>query len=222
MECTTLNCTSFGHPEFRILCERSVPQEDVDWLAEHLEGAVRAGARFRPGEHIQIGWMLNRLSEFGDGTLLLMEPDMRSVPVEWQAGATQTLLQLRMQKDAAESLGLGSLMQFPTIQESAILGMDVSVDTDELIVERTPAQGPDSGWFVGSLRSQLNYNDPENLRRVSLYEAAILCPAIIMFLAMPAGTTVRLSESAVSIARGGVDVAPSPDSFLGRLFRQRN
>lgn len=217
MEMKTTKCSTYGRPEFLIRCDDSIPEQDVEWLVALLEGSVREGVVYESGELVQVGWMLNMLSEVERGTLLLMEPDMRSLPIEWANGVTETLRHLRLQKDTAESVGLGRLMQIPTIRESGLLGIDVDANTEGVILERGDAADADSGWFVGRLPSRLDYNDSENLRRVSLYEAATLCPRIVMFMSLPVGTRVEYSPGRVSISREGSTIVPQAGSFLERL-----
>jgi hypothetical protein len=221
MEFTTNKCSERGQAEIVIRCDNSVPIQDIEWLVALLESSVHNGVKYNAGELVQVGWVLNRLEGIGRGLLLLREPDFQTVPIVWTDGVTQTLRHLRLQKDTAESLGLGGSMQFPTIRDSAILGVDVARNIESLILERTEDKGTDSGWFVGNLASPLDYNDPVNLRRVSLYEAAIECPLCLMFMSLPFGTTVRYSRGNTSVSREGATILPTSNSFLERLCRPK-
>jgi hypothetical protein len=220
MEVSTRRCSTCHHPEILIKCDDSIPNPDVEWLIEVLEGAVLSGTKHKDGELIQIGWMFVLLSAIDAGTLLLREPDLREFPIQWTDGVTTTLRHLRLQKDTAESLGFASTMQFPTIRESALIGVDVESNMDEFVLSRVAATGTDSGWFVGRREESLDYNDPRNVRRVSLYEAALLLPAIVMFLCLPFGSEVKVSRSTVTVWLNGDFVAPSPNSFLDRWLAQ--
>jgi hypothetical protein len=214
METRTPNCSGDSRSEILIRCDDSVPATDFEWLVKLIETAVRGGSKYNAEETMQIGWMLIQVSDAGDGTLLLREPDMRVVPLKWTDGVTETLRQLRLQKDTAESLGLGKSTQFPSVRDSAILGVDVRQNDGSLILDRAEAKGNDSGWFIGLLNSELDYNDPGNLRRDSLYAAAILCPAAIRFMALPVGTLVELSNGRFEVSRRGKAVIPRAKSFL--------
>ena len=202
-----------------IRCDDSIPNEDVKWLAAMLEDAIRDGAIYRSGDVVQIGWMVNTLLPWKDKALALMEPDMSSFPIKWIPGVTHTLRHLRRQKDTAESLGLDNEIKFPSIRESGLLGVDVEAHTNGIILERAEAGENDSGWFAGSLHSRLDYNDPCNLRRCSLYEIAIACPSIVSFVALPVGTRIELSGGGVLISKDGSEVAARAGSFLELLLR---
>ena len=214
MEVVTTKCSGCRQAEIIVRCDDLIPKPDVEWLMESLEGSVRDGKIYSDGDLIQIGWMSNLLSATSDARLVLREPDMRSIPIEWTDGVTQTLRHLRVQKDTAESLGFGRAMQFPTIRGSALFGVDVGRDADAFILERSAATGMDSGWFIGCLGSSMNYDNPGNLRRGALYEAAVRCPRIVMFMSLPFGTRVEYSERRVSVWLDGKPVAPGADSFL--------
>lgn len=217
MEVGTSKCSGYRQAELVIRCDDSIPKQDVEWLIDWFENSVGDGERYSDGELVQIGWMLNLLSAMDDGRLLLREPDMQAIPIEWTDGVTETLRHLRLQKDTAESLGLGSDLQFPTIRHSAILGVDVDWNTHAFILERVAATAMDSGWFVGRLGSSLDYNDPENLHRVSLYEAVVRCPNIVMFMSLPFGIKVEYSDENIAVWLDGRLVTPSANSYLGRL-----
>lgn len=222
MQTITTNCSRFGHREFELRCADVVPVQDLEWAAAVLEGLVLAGRQIYPGETIQIGWMANHVAEHDRGLLLLQEPDMQSMPIAWTNGITQTLQHLRAQKDIAESLGLLSSMDIPYICQSLIVGNDVGRATEELVCERCPpSAAASSGWFVGYMRSRLDYNNPDNLRCVSLYEMATWCPQAIMFMALPAGTRVECSTTEIVVEFNGEKVAPRVGSFLAQFLDRR-
>jgi hypothetical protein len=219
METRTPNGSGDRKSDLLIRCDDSIPAPDIDWLVKLIEGMVRVGYKYGAGEIIEVGWMPVQVFDVGDGTLLLREPDMRAIPFKWTDGVTETLRQLRLQKDTAESFGFGKSMQFPSVRDSAIVGVDVRQNDSILILDRVEAKGTDSGWFIGRLNSQLDYNDPGNLRRDSLYAAAILCPAAIMFMALPFGIVVEISEGQIAVTHHGKSVAPRTNSFLSKWLR---
>jgi len=221
MEFRTNTGLERGQPEIVIRCDNSIPIPDIEWLVTLLEQSVRNGAAYNAGELVQVGWMLNRLEGLGRDALLLREPDLQTLPLAWTDGVTTTLRHLRLQKDTADSLGLGDSMQIPTIRDSAILGVDVARGVESVVLERTEAKGTDSGWFIGNLASRLDYNDAGNLHRVSLYEAAIECPSIVMFMALPFGITVRYSKGDISVSRAGATIPPLSQSFLEQFCGPR-
>ncbi|HEX4142012.1 MAG TPA: hypothetical protein VHY91_00545 [Pirellulales bacterium] len=218
METRTTRCSSYGQREFLIRCDDSIPAPDVDWLVTLLENSVRDGQTYRDEDTLQVGWMLNRVSSAKAGSILLTEPDMISFPIKWIDGVTETLRQLRIQKDTAESLGLDAEMQIPTIRDSALVGVDFARDPENIVLERFEAVGNDSGWFIGYQNTRLDYNNPENLTRVSLYVAAVQCPTVIPFLFLPCGTRVDREGHKLEFSLNGKTIGPRPGSFLKRLF----
>jgi hypothetical protein len=216
---TIINTKQVDYDESRIAIdyEDTIPAEDVTWLVNLLEALLRSGQKLATGDLIQVGWMLLRLSTIADGAFSLTEPDMHNIPIQWRSGVTETLRQLRIQKDIVESLGMVTLMQIPSIRDSALLGVDVKPNEDNIILERAKPNGLDSGWFIGRLSSQLDYKNPKSLRRVSLYEAAIHCSAAVMFLSLPTGTKVEYSRDNISIWLDGTIIRPNANSFLSRL-----
>lgn len=218
MELTTTHCEAFQHPEFRLVISReALPKADRDWMLAYLESSVREGARFEPGETVQIGWMLNLVIKRADSYLGLAEPDMRSMPIEWIEDVSETLGQLRLQRDAAASLSVEGLLDFPSIRDSLVVGSDVTPEATSLVLERESGSGNDSGWFLGLRDSMSHYSQPTNLRRISLYEAAVTWPQIITYMALPPGFRIIIEPSHVSFFRDGSPVHPKKGSFLDQL-----
>ncbi|HEY1785117.1 MAG TPA: hypothetical protein VGG30_06180 [Pirellulales bacterium] len=218
METRTSNCSSYGQREFLIRCDDSIPAPDVDWLVALLESSVRDGHKYRDEETLQVGWMFNRVSSAPDGLLLLSEPDMVTVPIQWADGVTETLRQLRLQNDTAESLDLGRRVRMPTIRESALVGRDFDRDPENIVLERFEAEGNDSGWFIGYEKTPLDYNNPENLTRVSLYAAVVQCPTAIPYLCLPCGTRIDREDGKVECSVTGKTIRPRAGSFLKQLL----
>jgi hypothetical protein len=88
---STTKCEQFGHPEFVLEVDASVPDVYARDLVETIECMVRGDSAFRPDETFQIGWMLTRVQEQGPRQRTLEEPDMRSMPIQWTPGVTHTL-----------------------------------------------------------------------------------------------------------------------------------
>ena len=211
----TAGCNALGNPLFSYRFDpAAIIGPDADWLSALLESAVGEGRVFGSGETIQIGWMINLLKEHGDHTLAVFEPDFESFPIEWVDSVTTTLQHLRLQKDVFESVGLSQQLQFPTILQSSLVGADVDKSAQRLVLERAEEIANDSGWFIGHAESTCDYNDPGNLRRCSLYEVGMLVPKSIMFLALPTGCRVFLSETSVEISYQGTPLPIVPGSLL--------
>jgi len=216
MQNDTTKCNRFEHPEFRLVFDSSVPSVDVDWLIRLLEEQVTTGAKFCDRETIELGSMLFRV-EFEDGILILSEPDFKQFPIVWTQGVSNNLRNLRLQKDIYESFDFDDEMALPSILQSMIVGTDLSPLAKSFLLSRVQCSGADSGWFVGRPDSKLDYNNPDNLRRTSVYQAMIDFPSIVACLGLPSGLTVEISQSQIAVSREGVRSPVRPNSFLARV-----
>ncbi|WP_439621634.1 immunity protein Imm33 domain-containing protein [Gemmata sp.] len=215
----TSKCHRHGHPEFRLTFDtNAVPVDaDVGWLIDWLETAVASGTRFAPNETCQIGWGTTLVRAHESGDLSLWEPDMRSVPFEWVESVSATLAHLRLQKDVAESVLREGDMAFPSMLTSAIVCARLGPNQD-IVLERVEPAGADSGWFCGCLQRDHDHNNARELRRVSLYEAAVRAPQIVPFLALPAGVLVATDHGVPTILHGGKPLAFARGSYLAMRF----
>lgn len=214
MVITTTNCSKHDHPEFRVSFEESIPIEDAQWLVRILEESVRDGARYTDGELIDLGIMLLRIGLGDDGLFQIEEPDFQESPISWTVGVTRSLRLLRLQKDTTESVQLGDRIDFTALCHSLLTGVDVDATMEEFVMERANPEDNDSGWFIGRIDSTLDYNDPSNLRRVSVYEAIVSWPRASWFLAMPSGVRIESSSERLLIYYQGRERTPSEGSFL--------
>lgn len=215
METKTTRCSDSGHPEFELEFNSEIPQADVKALVGFLEESVQSGCRYKNGETIQFGSMTLRVVQAG-GYFKLQEPDQVKTPIAWNDGVTQSLRLLRLQKDIAEGLGLDDELDFPSILQSLVTGVDLSEADEELVLERLASAGSDSGWFLGKLDSNLDFDEPSNMSRVSVYEAILKWPSIAGFLALPTGTRVDISSNGAKVARDGKQLEIQKSSLLGR------
>jgi hypothetical protein len=82
-------------------------------------------------------------------------------------------------------------------------------------MERTEADGADSGWFCGCREDDHDHNDVAELRRVPLYEAAVRhAPQIVPYLALPPHVQVGIGDGAPAVYRDGEALAYRPGSYL--------
>jgi len=212
METLAIRFSAASQPEICLKFDAVIPREDIAELVSFFEQSVDGGARYRGGELIELRSMILRIVP-AEGGLSIEEPDLCGVPISWAPGVTQSLRLLRLQKDVAESVRLGAELNFPTIRQSLIFGIDLGAP-DALVLERCEPADHDSGWFVGRLDSELDYNQVPNLRRISVYEAILGWPRIAGFLALPPGSRVELSARARKISRNGKALAVQEGGFL--------
>jgi hypothetical protein len=211
MECATRSCGRYGHAEF-VVEVGDVPQVDATWLIGYLEDAVAEGTVFAPGETIQIGWMITRIELAPAGRLTLYEPDLRSLPVRFVPGTAATLRHLRAQRNLADAFGLGDLLQFPSIADSAIACTHYDRGHDWVLSRVEPEvqiEGRDCGWFVGCAVDSHDHDDPVSLERISLYQIAMRVPEIVEYLALP-------PSCEVIVRRGGEPMVAYDGEVLTR------
>ena len=217
---TTSRCTRFDHPEFQISYDSAlVPvAEDVAWLVRWLEDTVERGARYLPGQTIQVGWSLVQVREVNDGFLSLWEPDWATMPINWVESVSHALSHLRVQKDVVESFIPAVEMAFPSLQESAIICSRLG-DEGELVLDRFEPKGHSSGWFFGCADVDHNHNDAAQLQVLSLYEVSVRRTSrVIPYLALPPGTLIELCAGCPHVFQGDRPLAFAPGSYLARRF----
>lgn len=218
----TTKCGHFNHPEFEICYDSDlIIKPDVKWLIEFIETQVSLGKVFEDNDTIQIGWLLNLVKRNNNGIFELLEPDMQSLPIQWVKSVNTTLRHLRLQKDTAESLKLDHKIKFANIRSSAIVG-EYFETSKMIILERTTEEGNDSGWFIGSAEHDIDYNDPKNLNRISLYELGCQRPDIVMYLALPPNINIIAGENFIDVKYQGKKIVPYPQSFLDRIINNTN
>lgn len=209
----TTRCSQYQHPEFRVAYDSTIVQGDVDTLVSWLEESVAQETRFKVWETIAFGSMLLRVAAM-DGDLALEEPDLQSFPIEWTLGVTQSIKLMRLQKDIVESVGLDGELDFAEIRSSLLVGTDLANDTEAFFLERAERVGSDSGWFIGSLETELDYNDPANLDRLSVYRAILDWPQVAGFLGLPADCRVEVTGSTLLVSRSGEPLEIKKGSLL--------
>jgi hypothetical protein len=216
----TASCHRHSHPEFRISFDPSIVIEpDVQWLLHVLDDAVSRGERFADGETFQVGWMFTTIRQNEEGTLSILEPDFSpQIPIAWIDSVTHTLRHLRAQRDVCESVLPSDLMNFPSLRQSAIVCSRLRDAETFMMSREEPTLETDSGWFCGC-KGEHDHQDPDELTRVSLYEAAVCYQQrIIPYLALPAGTLLSAGNGAPTIYLGQRRLKFDPGSYLATKY----
>lgn len=221
MVISTENCSKHGHPEFVLYCDESIIEVDRKWLVDYLERAVAGGEIFRDGETFQIGWMWNRIQLVQDGFLTLQEPEMTLMPIEWVTSVTQTLIHLRLQKDFCGSLFTSADLCFPSILQSCVICTNLG-QTEDFMMDRSEPEGNHSGWFIGCAADSHDHNDVAELKRVSLYEAAVVYEKrIIPYLALPVGVLLTAGIGRPVVFLGEEQLEFKKGSLLYEKYRRK-
>jgi hypothetical protein len=220
-EYVTKRCSHFGAREFRFSVDDSqVMRTDVNWFLQTLEDRVAVGERFASDETIQVGWGLLKVRANADNSLQLLEPNYTSMPIEWVDSVTKTIAHLRLQKDVVESYFEPDDAEFPSLRHHSLVCSKLQ-DAERLLMDRTAATVPDSGWFIGCSVANHNHNDPGELECVSLYEAVLRNPRALMFLALPAGTVLETEGRTWQLYHGEVELRPKGGSFGEHIIKSR-
>ncbi|HEY1174058.1 MAG TPA: hypothetical protein VGH19_22015 [Verrucomicrobiae bacterium] len=218
----TTRCGEFGHKEFLIECDDVLVQAGTTrWFIDWLESSVQAGKVFAPGQHVQLGWSILKVMPEVDNYLSFSEPDFSSSPIQFVPGVSQSLQHLFIQKSIAESIGVKEELTIPSLQTSAIICSRFSIEKP-LFFSRSEPVEKDSGWFFGCLDQTHNHSVVEELRKVSLYEAALRHGfRMVPYLGLPAGTDVILVGKEIEIYRDRKPMALQPGSYLAELLQKR-
>lgn len=223
MRVRTNGCKNFGHPEICVSYESgAVADVDVAWLLGWIEAQVAAGTVFRNGQTVQIGWMITRLHAEENGDLALHEPDMVSNPAVFVDSISATLSHLRLQKAVAESYGLVAAMMFPSPRQSVVVCNRFD-GSSGFFMERTTPDVVGSGWFMGCYDASHSHSVQENIRCMSLYEAACrVNPKTIPFLALPDLSRVAFRDgNKPQVCLKGAEIEPKPGSYMDQLLKSQ-
>lgn len=215
----TTKCAENSHPEFILSWNElgSVVFDDARGVAAYLEEKVGEGVTFLPGETVQVGWMETVVDREGD-YLTLSEPDFVSMPYQWAPGLNKTLQHLRLHRDYCDSFGLLDKIMLSSIRHSVIVGRDLAKTVDSFVMERSKPANSDSGWFVGSADTALDYCDARNLQRISLYELGLHHPRTIAWLGLPEGVKIGFSRENFELRYLGTLLHATTGSLLQRLY----
>ncbi len=170
----TSTCVRYRHPEFRLTYDPTVVhvEGDVMRFISWLEDSVAQGTRYLAGQTCQVGWAVTEVRHCENGDLSLWEPNMQHMPIVWSECVSYTLAHMRLQKDVVDSILSAEDLSFPYMCESALICTRLG-QSEGLLLERSEPSGADSGWFCGCRDQDHDHDNPAELRRVSLYEAAV-------------------------------------------------
>ncbi len=178
--------STLGQPEIVVrVSDQAIPPQDVKIILKGLEEEINSGARYKSGETLQLGFMLNQFEKLKDGRLILEEPDMKSFPIKFIPSMNNTFKTLRKQKDVVESIGKNIELNFPSIRQAIAVHKDYK-SAKVVLLERIAPEGSQSGWWVhipGDAKT-------EDYSLTSLYQFALDRPDLVQYLALPIGAKV--------------------------------
>jgi hypothetical protein len=202
--------------EFIFATDESAPDFVVTSFADWLQEYIEDGAEFRDGQTLQYGYTLLSCRAHSR-TLRLLAPDFRSMPIKWIHDLGAAFHIVAAHKYTPETFGLPP--DIPTLRNTAIIGR--RFDEIPMFANRlSPVESNrnDSGWFIGSQSDDVDNNDPDQLRVVSLYEAMLAVPHVVNFLSLPVGCQVVFSGGRPVVLKDYEELQIPKDSYLDRVF----
>jgi hypothetical protein len=218
---STSRCGDHGHADFVLeFDEQAVSRPHAEDMIQTIEDMVARGSVFAPGETIQIGWMITQVRRYDESRLTLFEPDMRTIPMAFLPGVTETLRQMMLQLFFIDSLAIPREdMSMPNVRQSVITCGRYAVARSLLLMRGKALRQSDSGWFISCLDQDHDHEDPKNLVLVSLYDAFLRHKPIQGWMAFPSETLIALRDSGPpQVFRDGKELAVVPNSFLARAL----
>lgn len=218
---TTTRCAAFKHPEFTLTFRAEPPVPHLEgMLLRYFEESVAAGTLFKAGQTVQLGWATLRLLQRTDGTLGVLEPDLRD-GLKWVEGVDQSLFETWKQKEVLASLGLVEQAQFPRPALQAVVCTRAFEDATTMLGRTEAHAQTDSGWFIGCLDDAHDHHREDALTVMPLVEVATRAPELIQFFALPAGSDLVITPDSVRVFIDGEARDPEPGSYLEAFKRSR-
>jgi len=174
---------------------------------------VANGQTFSPGDTFQIGWLPTLIQQREDGLLTIHEPDMKSIPAQYQPSITFALLHIRWQKEVAESFELDPELNYPSARQSVLI-CDQLGQEPGFAMQRRAAKDSHSGWII-CCSNEDHDHQAAPLKPISLYELIIsVNPKAIPFIALPETSQVIIEDQSICLSIDGLSQPLLKDSFL--------
>jgi len=209
-EYRTTTLGQFGHPEM----VANVSQEyygSLKGFFSILENCVKNGDVYKPGQTVQLGWMVTKLFARHDGAIEFCEPNLEEMPIKWCLGLNRTLRDLMIQHEVCSVLDLEPV--FPTILDVGLLSAALIDGRDEFLMSREVTSEKDCGWAF----LELDYTEL-SVSYCSLFEIALARPMIIPFLAIPPNCRVDFGKEGFVISLDSRRISKYTDKFLQELW----
>ena len=215
---STMNCAKYGQPEFVFsVDDGALGEQDALWLRSTLEGMVAAGQRFKSGETLLLGPVVLKLEATEGGQLRVLEPDMKSMPFKYVPSVAKTLRIVRLQRYAADSLGVTDAMRFAPLHLPLLVTRN-ALQAPRILMMRSNSAGSGTGWVLSDAQDRNIANG--DLQAMSVYEAALKRPEIMDFLALPEQFSIVVaSRKKFEIFKDGEPIKPLEGSYLAQLAK---
>lgn len=200
----------FNQPEIVI----SAPDEfssAVTSFFDFLSTELQRGVQFRPGETLQVGWMILLVKSLENGDVELWEPDFESFPIKWVNVLDRTFRHMYLQREICAQISVEPL--FPSLLQIGVMSSTFPA-SEAFSICRDPVAGNDSGWIFRS-----DPRDSAGATYRSLFEVAIYNKRVIPFLALPEGAKVNCRGDVIEIKYKKITVTSKDNGFLGEVIR---
>lgn len=209
------NAHRYNHPEIVIQFENTaVSENDARVILDGLMSEVSKGVKYKDGETLLLGGMINKFSKIDDKHIQLLEPDMVSMPIKYIPGLTKSLIQLKLQKSVVSSFKGDLDLDHPPIASALHLPSDYK-SLKSLVLRRTAAKGRDTGW-------RMFHSNPKKNKAghmwISVYELSLHRPELIKFLALPVNSLFLIENG--KFIQGNIDgkkMVVKRGSFVSKL-----
>lgn len=148
------------------------------------------------GQTIEFGWLIFRIGALGP-PLLLESLDFRAVAsFTTDLSEAERIYQLQIAVLKANFTDGEPC----TLRNSAIVSRSYTPGHPDAFLKRDSiVAGQDSGWYLGVLDDKLDFEDPSNFFKQSLYEISIMDSRVVAFWLLPVGSFVALQNASVEL-----------------------
>ena len=201
--------------------DEGVLEPHVRSLVTGLENMVANGSVFRPDQTYGHGWMVTKVVEHERG-LTLHEPDMKSWPIQFVRGVSETVRHMTKQLFTLDSFGIPrEEMDIPTILHSAVVCRRYH-ESEELVLVRGNPEERDSGWSIACRGTDHDHQETENLANVSLYQVLLTRPEVVSWMTFPIDSLILLQPNQrPRVLRGDTELSIQPNTMPHKVYEQQ-
>lgn len=186
-----------------------VSEDEVDWFLDYFFSESRKEKEFLTGQLIELGISLLLLKENETGGISVFEPDWKpSGLINFIESISNSIVLLKESLSVVGKLNCADSIDYPSIRSSMVICNKVN-QSNINILERLSYEGSDSGWFAGCNDTNHNHSDPNELKRISIYEFCTNFLGFRKVLSIPPPILVRidLSSNRFEFFKGGKKIS---------------
>ena len=214
MQTITQKLSNSALKSFSFQVSDETPQFLMNGFVNWLSNYIADGAEFEDGHTLEFGWSQLRC-KVENSELTLTAPNYVDMPIKWTNDLSSIFHIMMEHKYIPESFD--EEQQAVNLLQTAIIGPDFA--EEPMFIERIEPSSQndrDSGWFIGSLKPEVDNDTPKNLKLVSLYEAVLKAPRILSFLSLPKDFRVGFSQGEVKVLKDNQEIYAKDDSYLSK------